>query len=150
PRSTTISSFWAGRRRRSSCASGSPPRLRARSASRSISRALGPDLRHRSPERGRPALPPGPYLVVGLARSGVAASLALRAAIPDAAITACDAGSPDEAERARERLAKAGVEVHLNTDGTQLLAASKAPRTLVKSPGVPAGAPVVSGARARA
>ena len=27
----------------------------------------------------RPPLPPGPYLVVGLARSGVAAALALRA-----------------------------------------------------------------------
>jgi UDP-N-acetylmuramoylalanine--D-glutamate ligase len=79
----------------------------------------------------------------------VAAALALRAAAPEAAIVACDTGAPPEAAAARERLEEAGVEVHLKTDGTQLLAASKAPRTLVKSPGVPAGAPVVAGARAR-
>jgi UDP-N-acetylmuramoylalanine--D-glutamate ligase len=69
--------------------------------------------------------------------------------VPGAAIVACDSGSPPEAAENRERLAKAGVEVHLKTDGTQLLAAQEVPRTLVKSPGVPAGAPVVAVARAR-
>jgi UDP-N-acetylmuramoylalanine--D-glutamate ligase len=97
----------------------------------------------------RPAIPAGPYLVVGLARSGVAAALALRRTAPEAVIVACDAAKPPEAEAERERLEKAGVEVHLRTDGTQLLAASQAPRTLVKSPGVPLGAPVVASARAR-
>jgi UDP-N-acetylmuramoylalanine--D-glutamate ligase len=96
--------------------------------------------------RNRPRLPPSPYLVVGLARSGVAASLALRA---EGSVVACDAARPPEAAAERERLERAGVEVHLDTDGTQLLAGHPAPRTLVKSPGVPLDAPVVAAARAR-
>jgi UDP-N-acetylmuramoylalanine--D-glutamate ligase len=44
---------------------------------------------------------------------------------------------------------EAGVEIHLDTDGTQLLAGSEAPRTLIKSPGVPTDAPVVAEARRR-
>ena len=52
----------AGRRRRSSCASGSSPRSARRSASRSTS------SRSRLERRRSRA---GPYLVVGLARSGV-------------------------------------------------------------------------------
>jgi UDP-N-acetylmuramoylalanine--D-glutamate ligase len=95
----------------------------------------------------RPALPPPPYLVVGLARSGVSAALALRGADPSAAIVACDRSSPPEAEEEAERLAGAAVEVHLDTDGTELLAASQPPRTVVKSPGVPADAPVIARAR---
>jgi UDP-N-acetylmuramoylalanine--D-glutamate ligase len=86
---------------------------------------------------------------VGLARSGVAAALALRETSPRARVLACDLGSPPEAAEAAERLAAAGVEVHLDTDGTQLLAGSDAPRTLVKSPGVPIDAPVVADARRR-
>jgi UDP-N-acetylmuramoylalanine--D-glutamate ligase len=96
--------------------------------------------------RDRPRVPPGPYLVVGLARSGVAASLALRQV---GSVVACDVATPREAVAERERLERAGVEVHLDTDGKQLLAASQAPRTLVKSPGVPLDAPVVAEARAR-
>ena len=45
----------------------------------------------------RPPLPPGPYLVVGLARSGVAAALALRAARPGERVVAVDSGRPAEA-----------------------------------------------------
>ena len=92
----------------------------------------------------RPPLPRGPYLVVGLARSGVAAALALGRT---GSVVACDAATPPEALAERERLERAGVEVHLDTDGMQLLARSPAPRTLVKSPGVPLDAPVVAEAR---
>jgi UDP-N-acetylmuramoylalanine--D-glutamate ligase len=95
----------------------------------------------------RPPLPSPPYLIVGLARSGVAAALALRRADPSASIVGCDSGRPAEIEQERERLSQAGVEVHLETDGTQLLASSQRPRTVVKSPGVPSGAPVVARAR---
>jgi UDP-N-acetylmuramoylalanine--D-glutamate ligase len=98
--------------------------------------------------RERPPLPPGPYLVVGLARSGVAAALALRAAAPGERIVACDSGRPAQAAEDAERLTEAGVEVHLDTDGTHLLQASPPPATVVKSPGVPGGAPVVAAARA--
>jgi UDP-N-acetylmuramoylalanine--D-glutamate ligase len=53
-----------------------------------------------------------------------------------------DSARPDGAER----LARAGVEVVLNADGTELL---DAVRTVVKSPGVPSEAPVIAAARER-
>src|SRR5688572_2512661 len=90
----------------------------------------------------RPPLPPGPYLVVGLARSGVAAALALRAR--GAEVVGVDSGQvPGEAV---ERLLAAGVHVLANTDGVDLL--DKA-GSLIKSPGVPKEAPVVAAARER-
>jgi UDP-N-acetylmuramoylalanine--D-glutamate ligase len=88
--------------------------------------------------------------VVGLARSGIAAAHALRRADREAAIVACDSASPPEALAAEEGLRRAGVEVHLDTDGTELLLADPPPRTIVKSPGVPAEAAVVTSARERA
>ena len=87
----------------------------------------------------RPPLPPGPYLVVGLARSGVAAALTLRARGEE--VIGCDAGAPEVG-----RLRDAGVEVHLNTQGGELVSRA---RTLVKSPGVPREAPAVAAARER-
>ncbi len=96
----------------------------------------------------RPPLPGGPYLVVGLARSGVAAALALRARGEE--VIGCDAGTradPRLAEAAG-RLSEAGVEVHLDASGDASAALSEA-GTLIKSPGVPASAPVVAAARAR-
>jgi UDP-N-acetylmuramoylalanine--D-glutamate ligase len=88
-------------------------------------------------------------VVVGLARSGVAAALALAAARPGERVVAVDSARPDEALTAREGLERAGVEVHLESDGTQALEASPPPATLVKSPGVPQDAPVVVEARRR-
>ncbi|MGZ4178723.1 MAG: UDP-N-acetylmuramoyl-L-alanine--D-glutamate ligase [Solirubrobacteraceae bacterium] len=94
----------------------------------------------------RPPLPEGPYLVVGLARSGVAAALALRARGEE--VIGCDAGSPGTPalDQAAERLCAAGVEVHLDASGDALAARAG---TLIKSPGVPQNAPVVVAARAR-
>src|SRR5918994_4139210 len=90
----------------------------------------------------RPPLPPGPFLVVGLARSGRAAGLALRAR--GETVTGCDGGRVDAG--AIGELEGAGVPVHESTDGVELL---DGVRTLVKSPGVPQGAPVVRAARER-
>ena len=87
----------------------------------------------------RPPLPGGPYLVVGLARSGVAAALALRSRGEE--VVGIDSGSPDAG-----RLIEAGVEVHLDTPGGDLVDRA---RTLIKSPGVPAQAPAIVAARAR-
>jgi len=87
----------------------------------------------------RPPLPGGPYLVVGLARSGVAAALALRARGEE--VVGVDSGRPDVG-----RLTAAGVEVHLDTPGGGLVDRA---RTLIKSPGVPAQAPAIVAARAR-
>src|SRR3954453_22311318 len=86
------------------------------------------------PMPARPPLPPGPFLVVGLARSGVAAALALRA--QGQAVTGCDAG--ERAPEARARLQGAGVAVHAPDEGVALVPAV---RTVVKSPGVPQEGP---------
>jgi UDP-N-acetylmuramoylalanine--D-glutamate ligase len=85
----------------------------------------------------RPPLPPGPYLVVGLARSGTAAARMLR---EHGEVIGCDADEPQSAAA----LADAGVEVHLRSDGLDLL---ERVQTVVKSPGVPPSAPVVLRAR---
>jgi UDP-N-acetylmuramoylalanine--D-glutamate ligase len=88
----------------------------------------------------RPPLPGGPYLVVGLARSGQAAARLLSAR--GEPVRGCDSGSPEGAEK----LAEDGVDVRLRSEGLELLDAA---RCLVKSPGVPADAPVVAAARER-
>jgi UDP-N-acetylmuramoylalanine--D-glutamate ligase len=93
----------------------------------------------------RPPLPGGPYLVVGLARSGEAAALALRER--GERVMACDAGNSPALEAAAGRLSQAGVEVHLDASGLALAARAG---TLIKSPGVPATAPAVLAARERA
>ncbi len=88
----------------------------------------------------RPDLPPGPYLVAGLARSGVAAALALRA--KGESVIGVDVGAPADLDG----LAAAGVELHLRDQGVALLERVGA---VVKSPGVPASAPVIAEARSR-
>jgi UDP-N-acetylmuramoylalanine--D-glutamate ligase len=90
----------------------------------------------------RPSVPAGPYLVVGLARSGVAAALALRARGEE--VIGFDAGAPDATSL--QRLSSAGVEVHLDASGDAFAARA---RTLIKSPGVPQDAAAVVAARAR-
>ncbi len=89
--------------------------------------------------RPRPPIPEGPYLIVGLARSGAAAARALRER--GERVIGVDAGAPPEAEA----LAAQGVELHLHEDG---LAQLEHVRSVVKSPGVPAQAPAIAAARA--
>ena len=88
----------------------------------------------------RPPLPEGPFLVVGLARSGqaIASLLAARGE----RVLGTDSGHPEGAEG----LLEAGVEVSLDGDGVVLL---EQVRTVVKSPGVPGEAPVIAAARDR-
>ena len=90
----------------------------------------------------RPPLPPGPFLVVGLARSGRAVGRALRAR--GEAVIGCDSGVVDMA--AIGELEAAGVAVHASTDGVELL---DGVTTVVKSPGVPQDAPVIAAVRRR-
>jgi UDP-N-acetylmuramoylalanine--D-glutamate ligase len=87
----------------------------------------------------KPPPPAGPYLVVGLARSGIAASLML--AERGERVIGVDASAP----AGLAQLAGAGVELHPNEDGIALLDGT---RTVVKSPGVPRQAPVVARALA--
>lgn len=87
----------------------------------------------------RPSLPPGPFLIVGLARSGTAAALALHGRGEE--VIGVDAGTP----AGLQDLGAAGVEVHSQADGLSELEQVQA---LVKSPGVPAQAAVIARARA--
>jgi UDP-N-acetylmuramoylalanine--D-glutamate ligase len=88
----------------------------------------------------RPDIPHGPHLVVGLARSGIAAALALRARGEE--VIGVDAGAPV----GTEALARAGVEVHLGEQGVAMLEHA---RSVIKSPGVPGQAPVIVAALER-
>jgi len=90
----------------------------------------------------RPPLPPGPYLVVGLARSGRASAAVLRGRGEE--VVGCDSGRVDPA--AVGELESAGVAVHASTDGVELLEGVGA---VVKSPGVPPEVPVIRTARER-
>ena len=90
--------------------------------------------------RGRPPLPDGPFLVVGLARSGISAARAL--AFRGEQVTGVDAGHPDDTAD----LDSAGVPYFLGEDGSARL---DHVRTVIKSPGVPQEAAVVSAARDR-
>ena len=83
----------------------------------------------------RPPLPPGPWLVVGLARSGIAAGRALAARGEE--VVGVDVGHPQ---------AEACFPVRLASDG---LAELERAAAVVKSPGVPREAPVIATARAR-
>jgi UDP-N-acetylmuramoylalanine--D-glutamate ligase len=83
----------------------------------------------------RPPLPDGPYLVVGLARSGAGAALMLQEG--GAEVIGVDSGTPD---------AELPIELHLGESGVDLL---DRVRTVVKSPGVPQEAPVIEAARER-
>jgi UDP-N-acetylmuramoylalanine--D-glutamate ligase len=82
----------------------------------------------------RPSLPDGPYLIVGLARSGAAAA---RMLLPYGEVLAADRAHPEPPP---------GVEAHLGSDGVELL---ERVECVVKSPGVPNEAPVIVAARER-
>ena len=89
----------------------------------------------------RPPLPPGPFLVAGLARSGIAAALTLRERGHE--VLGTDARALPDAERAL--LAIAGIPVDAPGDG---LAELERARPVVKSPGVPQDVALLEAARA--
>jgi UDP-N-acetylmuramoylalanine--D-glutamate ligase len=82
----------------------------------------------------RPPLPEGPYLIVGLARSGAAAA---RMLLAHGVVLGLHRGRPEP---------PAGVEVQLESDGLELLERAGC---VVKSPGVPNEAPVIVAGRER-
>jgi UDP-N-acetylmuramoylalanine--D-glutamate ligase len=82
----------------------------------------------------RPPLPDGPYLIVGLARSGAAAG---RMLLPHGDVVAVDRAHPEPPP---------GIEAHLGSDGLELL---DRVACVVKSPGVPNEAPAIATARER-
>ena len=86
----------------------------------------------------RPPLPPGPFLLVGLARSG--GPPVLRALGEE--VIGCD-NSPVGRRRVAAPLRAVGAAVHDSTDGLELL---DGVATVVRAPGVPLDAPVVRAA----
>lgn len=84
----------------------------------------------------RPPLPEGPWLVVGLARSGIAAMRLLRRLGQD--VVGVDSGRPKDLPPE--------LAVRLGGDGLEAL---EGVRAVVKSPGVPRQAPVVQAALER-
>ncbi|MHB1539528.1 MAG: UDP-N-acetylmuramoyl-L-alanine--D-glutamate ligase, partial [Solirubrobacteraceae bacterium] len=111
--------------------------------------ASGADRASRAPVAAgsaeRPPLPPPPHLVVGLARSGVAATRALRRrGLP---VIGLDSGDPQRSPKLAQTvqsLRSEGVDVHVGVDGVELLLRAG---SVVKSPGVPEQAPVIAAAR---
>ncbi|MFY9488146.1 MAG: UDP-N-acetylmuramoyl-L-alanine--D-glutamate ligase [Solirubrobacterales bacterium] len=87
----------------------------------------------------RPEIPEGPFLVVGLARSGQAAAKLL--ASRGHQVIGVDAGQP----AGTETLGDFGVDARVGVDGSDALGQVK---TVIKSPGVPQDAAVLVGARA--
>ncbi|MBN8868775.1 MAG: UDP-N-acetylmuramoyl-L-alanine--D-glutamate ligase [Solirubrobacterales bacterium] len=90
--------------------------------------------------KARPPLPEGPFLVVGLARSGVAAAKALKAL--DQAVFGVDSGEPEGLDVLRE----SGIGFETSVSGTDRL---EGVATVIKSPGVPESAEVIAEASRR-
>jgi len=84
----------------------------------------------------RPPIPPGPYLVIGLARSGQAAVKALLARGEH--VIGVDRGRPDGVDELT------GADLRLGSDGQE---AVESVSVVVCSPGVPASAPALVAAR---
>lgn len=90
--------------------------------------------------KARPPLPEGPFLVVGLARSGIAAARALKAHGQE--VFGVDAGEPSGLDLLRE----SAIGFETSVDGVDRL---ESVRTVVKSPGVPQTAEVIAEANRR-
>lgn len=117
---------------------GQPSQIEAGGATAAVASSL--DVMTTDPETRRPPLPAGPYLVVGLARSGLAVARLL--ASRRASVVGCDVGRPEGAAE----LADEGVDLELESDGVDLL---DGVGCVVKSPGVPREAPVIATALER-
>lgn len=91
----------------------------------------------------RPGVPPGPYLVLGLGRAGLAAAEALSDIAGPDRVRACDTGAPEWARPRMARLSSRGVAVEPHSDGTSAFASDRPPACVVKSPGIPFSAPAL-------
>lgn len=100
------------------------------------------------PSRTRPPLPPGPYLVAGVGRAGMAAARALRA-LPGEPVLAWD-GLDGPAQDAAIAILhdKLGIRTVRGT-GIELFETTDPPRTIVKSPGLAYDTPLLLSALRR-
>lgn len=93
-------------------------------------------------------LPPGPYLVLGCGRAGMAAAGALAASADPREVKVWDAHDGPWTRARREQLAVLGVAVQLGPWTSQHL--DRGPRTVIKSPGIAHDSEPVQAALARA
>lgn len=94
----------------------------------------------------RPPLAPGPYLVVGLGRAGLAAARALAARAGSHPVVVWDAAADGPQRQRAEALRAVGAEVRLGGEALDLL---DSVRAVVKSPGVRADIPLIAEALRR-
>lgn len=98
----------------------------------------------------RPAVPRGPYLVVGLGRAGCAAVDALgRCGAPGERVIAWDCASAGRMRGVARRLSRRGVEVRLGGDGLSALDLAGLGATVIKSPGIDPNIPLLRQVRRR-
>ncbi|MEK6277075.1 MAG: Mur ligase family protein [Actinomycetota bacterium] len=91
----------------------------------------------------RPKPPPGPYLVAGVGKAGLAAAAALARLGGPARVKAWDGFVSPVTEQARSKLRARGVDSELGGDGIQMLARDPRPMCIVKSPGIPCDSPLL-------
>ena len=95
----------------------------------------------------RGAVPPGPYLVAGLGRAGLAAARRLKALAAADAVVGWDQNSDGAVRFAARELERGGVRVTLGGDGLRLLEGPESVNCIIKSPGIPASNPLLVQAR---
>ena len=95
----------------------------------------------------RGAVPPGPYLVAGLGRAGLAAARRLKALAAADAVVGWDQNSDGAVRFAARELEREGVRVTLGGDGLRLLEGPESVNCIIKSPGIPASNPLLVQAR---
>ena len=93
-------------------------------------------------------MPDGPYVIAGLGQAGRAAVDALCRVKGSEQVLASDRYPNKVPKRVRRGLEAAGVRMHIGSQ-SRVLDLPPAPRTLVKSPGIPIDAPVLKQARER-
>jgi UDP-N-acetylmuramoyl-L-alanyl-D-glutamate--2,6-diaminopimelate ligase len=97
----------------------------------------------------RPELPPGPYLVAGVGRAGLAAAAALERLDGPAGVSVWDGIVSRVTLEARAGLCARGIDVTLGGDGADLLRRDPRPACIVKSPGIPSDSPLLVAAARR-
>ena len=99
------------------------------------------------PRSARPSPPAPPFLVAGAARAGFAAARLLAERHGPAAVRVWERVPRDSLVPRLAELEDAGIELILGGDGEAALSAAGPVRTLVKSPGIRPGAPLLAHAR---
>lgn len=106
------------------------------------------DLNLPAPGAPRPAVPGGPYLVLGLGRAGRSAATAL-AGLGGDDVAAVEATDSPATRRAARSLRALGVETRLGDDGADALDVFGPIGCVVKSPGIPFAHPILDTAAER-